>query len=48
MGNALTDSAAMIPPAIYYSRVGLELAKLVAQSRQMALPYVSKLSKLLS
>jgi len=29
---------AMIPPAVYYSRVGLELAKLVFQGQKMSPP----------
>lgn len=31
--------AAMIPPTIYYSRVGMELAKLMFQGQKMAPPY---------
>ena len=42
----LTRSAlAMIPPTIYYSRVGLELSKLVFQGRKMTPPYVSLFSR---
>ena len=37
----LIGDAAMIPPTIYYSKVGVELAKLVAKDQKMALPYVS-------
>lgn len=36
---------AMIPPTIYYSRVGLELSRLVFQGQKMAPPYVSNLSR---
>lgn len=31
---------ALIPPTIYYSKVGVELAKMVAKDQKMALPYV--------
>jgi hypothetical protein len=31
----------MIPPTMYYGKVGLELAKLVAQGQKMSPPYVS-------
>lgn len=30
----------MIPPTVYYGKVGLELAKLVAQGQKMSPPYV--------
>jgi F-type H+-transporting ATPase subunit g len=33
-------SLGRIPPAIYYTRVGLELSKLVFQGQKMAPPYV--------
>jgi hypothetical protein len=36
--QALTSFAAVIPPTIYYSRVGLELAKIVFKGQKMAPP----------
>lgn len=36
----LTCNPALIPQVVYYSRVGLELGKLVAHQRGMAPPYV--------
>jgi len=30
----------MIPPTVYYGKVGLELAKLVARGQKMSPPYV--------
>ena len=33
--------AAAIPPTIYYSKVGLELSKLVFQGQKMSPPYVA-------
>jgi hypothetical protein len=38
--EGLIGHIALIPPTIYYSKVGLELAKLVAKDQKMALPYV--------
>jgi hypothetical protein len=35
-----TDTAlALIPPSIYYSRVGLELARIIFRGQQMSPPY---------
>lgn len=31
---------AMIPPTVYYGKVGLELAKIVARGQKMSPPYV--------
>lgn len=33
----------MIPPTVYYGKVGLELAKLVAQGQKMSPPYVESI-----
>jgi hypothetical protein len=35
---ALTCAAAVIPPTIYYSRVGLELTKIMFKGQKMAPP----------
>lgn len=32
------SDAALIPPTVYYARVGLELSKLVFQGQKMSLP----------
>jgi hypothetical protein len=33
----------MIPPTVYYGKVGLELAKLVARGQKMSPPYVTRI-----
>lgn len=39
---------AMIPPTLYYSRVGLELGKLVFRGQKMTPPYVHSRSSFLN
>jgi hypothetical protein len=34
----------MIPPTMYYSRVGLELGRLVFQGQKMSPPYVQPIN----
>ncbi|KAE9994489.1 hypothetical protein EG327_009167 [Venturia inaequalis] len=41
-------SEAMIPPTIYYSKVGLELAKIVAKEQKMSPPSADVFTKYLS
>ena len=43
-GRQVTNrgETAMIPPTVYYSRVGLELGRMVAQGQKMSPPYVAQ------